>query len=194
MADQISAALHLIRGEIWFERFLENASMRGMPLLIYVSGEGRLGGVVCAEAGLRWFSILRDGGDAQSSRHENWDALCEMVQRGRAFPTTALIYVLFHLAAGVPHFGDAYGMNEQLYAMSGLSGRPMFELTEDGTNSIPVCSVSLPLGITYAEQRNVTIDLLWFGREEYRDLVRTVAQGGNPIGKFVLGCDFPHMS
>lgn len=188
---KISDALVLMQRTPWFKKFIENCSARNLRLMERIDCEGNHIGSVYYKDADNGFIVLHNGKQQIIERGLNWTRVCTYVRDGLASPTTALLYLLFHIGAGYFHFGNSYKLNELLCQMIGISPRLEVNLTDDGANSTPVSTIRLPLGVSENQQKNITIDALWFESNHYRGLCEQAIRTGKAACDLVFGHDLP---
>lgn len=187
----ISDVLQSMQAEAWFRRFMSSCEFCKMRLLDCTSDEGYTGSVYC-EDGKQIFSIVNVSMRKVGPKRVYWDQICRMVRQGSAFPTTPLLYLIIHLCAGYPHFGNSHELNQAICGMIGIRERLDVDLTDGETNSTSVALIEMPLGVTDRRQRNVTMDALWYGFDNYRSVCDRAAFSGD-TQLFAFGRDLPRL-
>ena len=130
MHKKIAHALLLFKGKPWFQKFLFNANMYKLPLLKYIDGNGNNSGLVYCGNKDELFIIVHPITKKFIWKINGWDKLCETIIMRQSFPTTIILYLLFHIIAGYPHFGNSYGMNEYLCKILDIPQNENIDLTE----------------------------------------------------------------
>lgn len=191
---RIAQSLCMLEGFQWFRRFLKGSHKLDLRLLEYIDRNGCENGSIYCSDGSNNFEIRHASPNRITKTVKGWDGICSLVDSSQAFPTTHLLYLLLHLAAGYPHFGNSYGMNNDLCEIMGISARPFLDITDDNVNSIDVDLITIPMGVTAMPQRNVTIDLIWYGIEAFRHKCINVAETGKSIGRYDFSEHLPDMN
>lgn len=188
---RIARSLCLLEGLQWFRQFLKGSHKLNLRLLEYINGDGCENGSIYCSDGSNSFQILHATSNRIIKTIRGWSGLCSLIESGQAFPTTLLLYLLLHLVAGYPHFGNSYGMNNDLCEIMGISARPYLDITDDTVNSIDVDLITVPMGVTATPQRNVTMDVIWHGFQAFHHKCIKVAETGKSIGRYDFGEHLP---
>lgn len=188
---KIAHTLLLFKDRPWFQRFLKNASIYKLPLMKYLSEDGYNLGLIYCDNKCEDFKILHPVTKKFICKIYGWDQLCETVAKRQSFPTTIILYFLFHIIAGYPHFGDSYDMNNLLCKILDISVKKNIDLTHDYTNSIPINEITIPMGVSKSVQKNITVDVLWYGFSHYKNICDNVIKSGKLTGKYTFGNDLP---
>jgi len=112
------------------------------------------------------------------------------VATGCVVMTTQMLYVLLHLAGGIPHYGNSYDMYKNLSKLVKIS-RPYVDITRDGTNSVTIGSICADLPKRRIILRNTTADILWYKPDNYIRLINSTVLNGQTSFNVNFNTDIP---
>lgn len=153
----------------------------------YVDSEGYCRGAYKYDSVAEVF-VLKSGGNSKLAMRPG--DIPGRVAAGTAVPTTNMLYALLHLAGGIPHYGNACGMNTALSRVLAIS-RPNVDITRDGENSITIGTIGAIVRKRKVVLRNMTADLIWFARSTYRRLVQETVTSGQASFCVDFATDMP---
>jgi len=191
MYKRIAHALLLFKGKSWFKSFLFNANMHNLPLFKYLDKNGHNSGVIYCGDKPEIFVVVHPVTKKFIREIKGWEQICEMIVKCQSFPTTIILYLLFHIVAGYPHFGNSHRMNEYLCKIINVPQNENIDLTNDYTNSFPIDEISVPMGVSSKVQKNVTVDLIFHGFTNYKIICNDVIRNGKMFGNYTFGYDLP---
>jgi hypothetical protein len=190
MRMQFALALEAIAQRGYSIARLAGASNGSVKLMECVGGDGTHRGSICYDRCADSFRVQCSAPQPAMGRPINLRDLHQMVADGSAIPSTRVIYAVYHLLGGIPHYGNSYDLNPVTAGLLGVS-RPDVDVSPDGDNSIPIGEIVIRSQQFAWTHKHLTMDALWFGGERYRRIVARVVETGTPAFNFDFGLDLP---